>query len=117
MRTWRSTSCPCRGERTLRRPNGVSARLRSRPRTFRAPGYHWYKLGTLRIMPSTYVYFFWSWIIQFPVDAAVDPDHPDQEFEIWARIKFEGPGFPHGKPGETNAISVERVVLVRAAEG
>ena len=80
-------------------------------------GYHWYKLNTLRIVPSTYVYFFWSWIIQFPVDAALDPRRPDQEFEIWARIKFEGPGFPHGKPGETNAIRVERVVLVKATEG
>ncbi len=80
-------------------------------------GYHWYKLGPVRITPSTYVYFFWSWIIQFPVDAALDPDRPDQKFEIWARIKFEGPGFPHGRPGQTNAISVERVVLVRAAEG
>lgn len=78
------------------------------------PGYHWYKLGTLRVVPSTYVYFFWSWIIQFPVDAAVDPDQPDAKFEIWSRIKFEGPGFPHGKPDEKYAISVERVVLVRA---
>jgi hypothetical protein len=43
----------------------------------------------------------------------VDPDHPDQKFEVWARIKFNGPGFPHGKPEEENAISVERVVLVR----
>ena len=34
-----------------------------------------------------------------------------------ARINSEGPGFPHGKPGEANAISVERVVLVKAAEG
>lgn len=77
------------------------------------PGYHWYKLGTLTITPSTYVYFFWSWIIQFPVDAVVDPDHPNQNFEVWARIKFNGPGFPHGKPDYENAISVERVVLVR----
>ena len=45
------------------------------------------------------------------------PDHPDQEFEIRARIKFEGRGFPHGKPDETNTISIERGVLVKAAEG
>jgi len=80
------------------------------------PGYHWYKLGTFQITPSSYVYFFWSWIIQFRVDAAVDPARPDRRFDVWARIKFEGPGFPHGKPDEPNAICVERVVLVKAGE-
>lgn len=86
-----------------------------KPEDVAGPGYHWYKLGTLAIAPSSYVYFFWSWIIQFPVDAVVDPDRPNQKFDVWARIKFEGPGFPHGKPDDTNAISVERVVLVRSS--
>jgi len=79
------------------------------------PGYHWYKLGTFQITPSAYVYFFWSWIIQFRVDAVVDPDRPGQEFDVWARVKFEGPGFPHGQPDDANAICVERVVLVKSA--
>jgi hypothetical protein len=43
----------------------------------------------------------------------VDPENPDAEFDIWARIKFEGPAFPHGQPEDKNAICVERVVLVR----
>ncbi|MGO8747410.1 MAG: DUF4838 domain-containing protein [Thermoguttaceae bacterium] len=76
-------------------------------------GYHWYKLDKIPITPSSYVYFFWSWIIQFPIEAAVDPNHPDWKYEVWARIKFEGPGFPHGRPGQKNAICVERVVLVK----
>jgi len=45
---------------------------------------------------------------------AVDSAHPEQPFEIWARIKFEGPGFPHGKPEQKNAIHVERVILIKA---
>lgn len=77
------------------------------------PGYHWYKMGTFRIGPSYYVYFFWSWIIQVDVDNAYDPDHPEQAFDIWARIKFEGPAFPHGTSDAANAISVERAVLVK----
>ncbi|MGC9319996.1 MAG: DUF4838 domain-containing protein, partial [Armatimonadota bacterium] len=80
------------------------------------PGYHWYKMGTFEIGPSYYVYFFWSWIIQVDIDAAWDPEHPNQQFDIWARIKFEGPAFPHGDPEAQNAISVERVVLVKAEE-
>ena len=78
------------------------------------PGYHWYKMGAFKIVPSDYMYFFWSWIIQLDVDSVIDPATPDAQFEVWANIKFEGPGFPHGKPEEKNAICVERVVLVKA---
>ncbi len=78
------------------------------------PGYHWYKLGTSPMGPSYYVYFFWSWVIQVDLESAVDPEHPDQQYEVWASIKFEGPGFPHAKPDQGNAICVERVVLKKA---
>ena len=82
-----------------------------KPEDIPGPGYHWYKMGTFPIGPSYYLYFFWSWIIQVDLENAVDPGHPDQPFEIWARIKFEGPGFPRGAAADKNAISVERVVL------
>lgn len=76
------------------------------------PGYHWFRMGTFEIGPSYYLYFFWSWIIQVDIDSAYEPEDPDQQFEVWARIKFEGPAFPHGEEDEANAICVERVVLV-----
>ncbi|MCC6698626.1 MAG: DUF4838 domain-containing protein [Candidatus Hydrogenedentes bacterium] len=85
-----------------------------KPEDVPGTGYHWYKMGAFPVTPSCYVYFFWSWIIQFDVGSAVDPANHEQPFEVWARIKFEGPGFPHGKPDAVNAISVERVVLVKA---
>jgi hypothetical protein len=78
------------------------------------PGYHWYKMGTFEIGPSYYLYFFWSWIIQLDIDSAWEHQDPDQKFDIWARIKFEGPAFPHGAPEDENAIMIERVVLVEA---
>lgn len=78
------------------------------------PGYHWYRLGTFPVKPGYYVYFFWSWIIQLDVDNVFDPAKPDQKFDVWARIKFEGPRFPHAKPGEKDAICVERIILVKA---
>lgn len=81
-----------------------------------APGYHWYKLGTQPVAPSMYVYFFWSWIIQLDVDDAYDVAKPDTTYDIWARIKFTGPDFPHGVADDPNAIYVERVVLVRHEE-
>jgi hypothetical protein len=74
------------------------------------PGYHLYKMGRFPIGPGHYVYFFWSWVIQ----CDVDPEGPPgQLYDIYARIKFEGPMFPHGKPDQKNAICVERVILVR----
>jgi len=77
------------------------------------PGYHWYKMGTFPLAPGYYLYFFWSWIIQLDIDNAWDPARPEQEFEIWARVRFQGPRFPHAQAGEKDAISVERVVLVK----
>lgn len=77
------------------------------------PGYHWYKMGTFPIRQGYYVYFFWSWIIQTEVDNVVDPEKPDQPFEVWARVKFTGPRFPHAVAGEADAIYVERMVLVK----
>lgn len=84
-----------------------------RPEEVPGPGYHWYKMGSVPFGPSCYVYFFWSWIIQVDVGGVMDPDHPEQAFDIWASIKFEGPGFFHGKADTQNAISVERIVLVK----
>jgi hypothetical protein len=78
-----------------------------------SPGYHWYKMGSFPIAPGYYAYFFWSWIIQVDVDNVFDPAKPDQKFDVWARINFEGPRFPHAKPGDKDAIYVERLVLVK----
>ncbi len=77
------------------------------------PGFHWYKMGELDL-PSgrSYLYFFWSWIIQTDLKVGAD-EAPDQIFEVWASLKFEGPAFPHGKKEDKNAISVEKVALVR----
>jgi len=77
------------------------------------PGYHWYKMGTFTPRPAAYVYFFWSWIIQLDLGTLCDPDQPDARYDVHARIAFEGPAFPHGEPGDKNAICVERIVLVR----
>lgn len=86
-----------------------------RPQDVPGPGYHWYRLPPVAVPPSTYVYFFWSWIVQFPVAEAGDASRPEEMLDVWARIKFEGPGFPHGRPGQKNAICVERVIVVRGA--
>lgn len=77
------------------------------------PGYHWYKLGDFSLAPSAYVWFFWSWILQVEIGNTVDPRDSNARYEIWARIKFEGPRFPHARPGQADAICVERVIVAR----
>ena len=77
------------------------------------PGYHWYRLGEVPLTGTDYVFFFWSWNIQADVVDAFDSKNPKQLFEVWANLKFEGPMYPHGKPEDKNAISLERVVLVK----
>ena len=113
-RTWRSTSCRCRGASTTRRANAASARRRSSPRTFPAPATTGTSWARIAIAPSSYVWFFWSWIIQFPVEAAVDPQAAGAEVRGLGPDQVRGSRFPARKAGQDNAICVERVVLVRA---
>jgi len=77
------------------------------------PGYHWYKLGEVTLTGNDYLYFFWSWWVQNDVMDAFDARNPNAKYEVWADLKFTGPAFPHGKTEDKNAISVERIVLVR----
>jgi hypothetical protein len=76
-------------------------------------GYHWYKLGDVTLTGHDYVYFFWSWIIQNDIVSAYDAKTPGAKYEIWADLKFEGPAFPFAKAGDKNAISVERIAVVK----
>jgi len=85
-----------------------------RPQDVPNGGYNLYKLGTLKLGQADYVYFFWSWIIQCDIGRAVNPREPEQSFDVYASIKFDGPAFPHGAPDEKNAISVERVIVAKA---
>jgi hypothetical protein len=84
------------------------------PEDVPGPGYHWYKLGPAPIAVSDYLYFFWSWIIQFDIDGISDGAAPGAQYDAWANIKFEGPSFPHGTPDQPDAICVERVIITSA---
>jgi hypothetical protein len=85
-----------------------------KPEDITGPGYHWYKMSETTLPHGdAYAYFSWSWLIQLDISDSFDKNKPDQKFEVWGSIKFEGPAFPHGKTEDKNAISVERLVLVK----
>ena len=82
-----------------------------RPEDIPDAGYHWFKLPPFAVGDGHYVYFFWSWNIQCDI---APKGAPTDKYDIWAHMKFEGPAFPHGTPEQKNAISVERIVVVKA---
>lgn len=77
-------------------------------------GYRWYRIPDVTFKNnSAFAYFFWSWVIQVDLDYVHDSENPDQKYDLWASIKFEGPAFRPAETDGKNAISVDRVVLVR----
>jgi hypothetical protein len=80
------------------------------------PGYEWYHLGQTRLAPDAVFYTWWSWEVQEGIGSAYDRDHPDAEFDVWLRMKVTGPQFPCGKPDETNAYYLDRLVLVKTSD-
>ncbi len=78
-------------------------------------GYHWYKLGTYCIGENN---FLWMYGVAVGIELgdARDPLNTTGEYDIWARVKFEGPAFPHGGKDEKNAISIEWVVAAKAGK-
>jgi hypothetical protein len=53
------------------------------------------------------------WHLYYDISGALDLRKPEKQFEIWASIKFEGPAYPYGKKEDENAVSIERVVLIK----
>jgi len=75
-------------------------------------GYHWYKLGTYQITENN---FIWMYAVNLGIELgdARDPLNPAGEYDIWARIRFEGPAFRNDAKTEKNTISIEWVVAVK----
>jgi len=76
-------------------------------------GYHWYKLGTYCIGENS---FLWMYGVGIAVELgdARDPLDPTGEYDIWARVRFDGPAFRGGEArAGKSAISIEWVVAVK----
>jgi len=85
-----------------------------KPETIPGAGYHWYRMGDVTFNNNrSYVFFTWSWFIQVDLNSVFDANNPEQQYEVWANLKFEGPAFPHGSVNDKNAIYVERLALVK----
>lgn len=84
---------------------------RSEPITTGA--YRLYPIGRTALSPLCYIWFDWSWGIQFyDIVELYDPDNPGKQWDLWASVRFEGPAYDPQSPTEKNRFYVDRVVLV-----
>jgi len=75
--------------------------------------FHIIKIGAFPVKPGTKLWFPWTWYVQLPLDSAFDPLVPEQEWFVYASLRFSGTPFePESKV--TQAISIDRVILVKA---
>ena len=81
-----------------------------------APGeYRLYLIGRTALNSECYVWFDWSWNIQFhDVSALYDPDAPGKPWDIYASIRFEGPVYDPQSEAKQSRFYVDRLVLVEA---
>ncbi len=87
-------------------------------------GYHWYKIGESRIYAENemvdghpgggYIWASWPWRLQIPLGGLLDEKHPEQVYEMWVSLKFEGAKFlGDDSREEANAVYLECTALVR----
>lgn len=73
--------------------------------------YKVYKMENLLLGAGDYLYLFSSWVIQCDIFKAFRAD-PNQRYDIYVSIKFEGPAFG-GDLSREDAVYVDRIVVVR----
>ncbi|MBU0606549.1 MAG: DUF4838 domain-containing protein [Armatimonadetes bacterium] len=77
--------------------------------------YHLYPIGRTALSPQCYVWFDWSWNIQLrDITSLYDPAAPDQQWDIYASIRFEGPAYDPASQAEQSRFYVDRLVFVAA---
>ncbi len=79
-------------------------------------GYHWYRIGNSRLTPDALIFCFSSWLIQQSVGNAFDQQNPSAKYEIWIHMKLTGSNFPFAKPGDPDAIWIDRMALIKEKE-
>ncbi|HJN15142.1 MAG TPA: DUF4838 domain-containing protein [Armatimonadota bacterium] len=80
----------------------------------RDEAYHWYRLGPYRVTPGSILFAHRSWHMSLKIDRPLMLGYPEEDWYAFVALKLEGPAYVRGSKKE-NALSVGRIVLVRAA--
>jgi hypothetical protein len=77
--------------------------------------YRLYPIGRTVLSSQCYVWFDWSWFVQFhDVSGLYNPDEAGKQWDVFASIRFEGPAYSPQTPAKQNRFYVDRVVFVAA---
>ncbi|MCX7597738.1 MAG: DUF4838 domain-containing protein [Armatimonadetes bacterium] len=75
--------------------------------------YRLYPIGRTALSPQCYVWFDWSWGIQFhEIVGLYDPANPTKQWDLYASVRFEGPAYDPSSTAKENRFYVDRLVLV-----
>ena len=78
-------------------------------------GYRLYKIGRTALSAECYVWFDWTWEVQFrDVAGLYDADDAGKQWDVYASIRFEGPAYDPQGPVKQNRFYVDRVIFVAA---
>lgn len=97
-------------------PKGTTGLITIAAKDIPGRGYHLYKSGRFSLTEWSYFYLSRSWQVQGDLATVYSPTKPNQEWELYASIKFSGPTYPHGVEGEPEGVWVDRIFLVRVAK-
>ena len=78
--------------------------------------YHWYYLGRVKLVETCFLWLHWSWRSQLQLRAFYDTSDLNNDVEIYAHIKVQGPNFVKGSK-KKNMYATDRVVICLAGVG
>ncbi len=73
--------------------------------------YHIYKIGHYDIIPRSYLYLHWTWLLQCEFDFLHVPGG-DNNWDVYASLKFEGEPYVKGSEKKP-AVFLDRIILVK----
>lgn len=75
--------------------------------------YHFYRLGNVKLAPSSVLWIHWSWYLQQDLGFLYQKNDPKNNcWQIYVSLKFCGPAYVKGSKQE-NSFRMDRILLVR----
>ncbi|MCC6579492.1 MAG: DUF4838 domain-containing protein [Phycisphaeraceae bacterium] len=76
--------------------------------------YRLYKLGRTTLNERCMVWVSTSWYINFSLNQYYNSLQPDQAWDIYVSLRFDGPAYGGNDSAAVNRVSADRVILVKA---
>ncbi len=74
--------------------------------------YHWYYVGNTALYPRLVIYIHWTWELGVQPSKYYDANNPDQSYDIYILLKFQGPAYVKGSTA-INDVRLARMAFVK----